>query len=127
MPSISSRPSASRSRTPSAETTGSEGTAAGSAPYGCQTRSESSASSASQARSELKWALSRARRALVLVQDEIALARSAHRTEPGVGNVLERGPGGDAAVRIAFLGVVDEAAGLADPALESLGGGAHTQ
>ena len=31
-------------------------------------------------------------------------------------------PGGNPAVRVAFLGVVDEAAGLADPALEGLGG-----
>jgi 8-oxo-dGTP pyrophosphatase MutT (NUDIX family) len=58
---------------------------------------------------------------LVLVEREVALARSAHRAEPGVGDVLERGPDGDAAVGVAFLGVIDVAAGLADPALEGLG------
>src|ERR1700738_2117559 len=62
----------------------------------------------------------------VFVRDEVALARSADRTKPGVGDVLERCPARDAAVGIAVLGVVDVAAGLADPALEGLGGGAHT-
>ena len=38
IPSISSRPSASVSRTPCADTTGSGGAAAGIGPYGCQTR-----------------------------------------------------------------------------------------
>src|SRR6476661_4023533 len=113
MPSISSRPSASVRRTPCAEATGSGGWAAGSAPYGCQTRSRSSARRRSQSGSG----------ALLLVAGEVALARAAHRAEPGVGDVLEVRAGGDAAVRIAFVGVVDVAAGLADPALERLGGG----
>src|SRR5207302_4482408 len=63
----------------------------------------------------------------VFVRDEIALARSAHGAEPGVGDVLERGPGRNAAVRITVVGVVDVAAGLADPALQGLGRSAHTQ
>src|SRR3954464_15502180 len=47
IPSISSRPSASVSRTPSAETTGSGGTTAGMGPYGCHTRPRSSSSNSS--------------------------------------------------------------------------------
>src|SRR5271165_3010764 len=57
---------------------------------------------------------------LVLIQGEVALAGPTHGAEPGVGNRLERRPRGDAPVGIAFLGVVDVAAGLADPALEGL-------
>src|SRR5690606_5070458 len=53
MPSMSSRPSASRSRTPSAETTGSGGVLAGNPPYGCQTCSASAARRAAVAAS---WA-----------------------------------------------------------------------
>src|SRR5207248_1547642 len=64
---------------------------------------------------------------LVLVEREVALARTAHRTEPGVGDLLERRAGGDAAVGVAVLGVVDVAAGLADPALEGLRGRAHSR
>ena len=60
---------------------------------------------------------------LVLVGDEVPLARSAHRAEPGVGDVLESGPRWDPAVRVALLGVIDVAAGLADPLLGR--GGAH--
>src|SRR3954449_10782378 len=47
IPSISSRPSASLSRTPLAETTGSGGTTAGIGPYGCHTRPRSSSSNSS--------------------------------------------------------------------------------
>src|ERR1700728_4809145 len=57
---------------------------------------------------------------LVLVDDEVALARAAHRAEPGVGDVLEGRPRGDSAIGVALLGIVDVAAGLADPALEGL-------
>src|SRR4051794_13255682 len=53
----------------------------------------------------------------VLVQDEVALARTADRTEPGLGNVLERRSRRDSAVGIAVDRVVDESAGLADPLL----------
>ena len=51
---------------------------------------------------------------LVLVRDEVALARAAHRAEPLARDVLEGGAGRDAAVGVAVLGVVDEPAGLAD-------------
>src|SRR4051794_9134883 len=47
IPSISSRPSASLSRTPLAETTGNGGTTAGMGPYGCHTRPRSSSNSSS--------------------------------------------------------------------------------
>src|SRR3954469_20901169 len=47
IPSISSRPSASLSRTPLALTTGSGGTTAGMGPYGCHTRPRSSSSNSS--------------------------------------------------------------------------------
>src|SRR3954451_24475935 len=47
MPSISSRPSASLSRTPCADTTGSGGTTAGIGPYGGHTRPRSSSSNSS--------------------------------------------------------------------------------
>src|SRR3954447_19789102 len=52
-----------------------------------------------------------------LVGREVALARAAHGTEPGVRDVLERGPRRDAAVGVAVGRVVDEPAGLADVAL----------
>src|SRR4051795_10039889 len=58
-----------------------------------------------------------------LVGGEVALARAAHGTEPGVRDVLERGPGRDPAVGVAVGRVVDEPAGLADPLLH---GGALT-
>src|SRR5438876_6023802 len=115
MPSISSRPSASVRRTPLADATASGGCGDGSAPYGCHTRSRSNASSASQP----------LRLGLLLVEDEIALARSADRAEPGVGDVLEGGSRRDAAVRISFLGIVDEATGFTDPALKGPRRGAH--
>src|SRR4051794_6179459 len=60
----------------------------------------------------------------VLVGHEVPLARAAHGTEPAVGDVVERGPGRDPAVGVAVGGVVDEAAGLADPLLHG-GGLAH--
>src|SRR6478609_3018554 len=47
IPSIRSRPSASVSRTPCADTTGSGGTTAGIGPYGCHTRPRSSSSNSS--------------------------------------------------------------------------------
>ena len=53
---------------------------------------------------------------LLLVGDEVLLARAADRAEPVVGDLLERGAGRDAAVGIALGRVVDEAARLADPA-----------
>jgi hypothetical protein len=58
---------------------------------------------------------------LVLVQSEVPLTRSAHRTEPRVGDVLEGRARWDAPVRVAFLRFIDVAAGLADPALQGLG------
>src|SRR3954454_16651398 len=56
----------------------------------------------------------------VLVGREVALPRAAHRTEPRVGDVLERGSRWDAAVRVAVGRIVDEPAGLTDPALRCL-------
>src|SRR4051794_25103885 len=54
---------------------------------------------------------------LVLVGDEVLLARAAHGAVPRVRDVVERGAGRDAAVGVALGRVVDEAAGLADPQL----------
>ena len=56
-----------------------------------------------------------------LVRLEVFLASAADRTEPVVGDLLERRPGRDAAVGVAHLGVVDEAAGDADPLLRGDG------
>ena len=53
---------------------------------------------------------------LVLVGCEVLLAGAADGTEPGVGDLLERGARRDAAVGVALFGVVDESAGFADPA-----------
>src|SRR6185437_2679288 len=50
---------------------------------------------------------------LVLVGREVSLARAAHRTEPGLGDVLELGVRRDPAVRVTDLGVVDEPARFA--------------
>src|ERR1700744_1233619 len=49
----------------------------------------------------------------VLVRREVGLASAAHRTEPGVGDVLELGAGRDPAIGVALFGVVDEPARLA--------------
>src|SRR5512139_348791 len=59
----------------------------------------------------------------LLVGLEVRLASAADRAEPVVGDVLERRAGGDASVRVALGGVVDEAARGAHPALG--GGVAH--
>lgn len=50
---------------------------------------------------------------LVLVGREVSLACAAHRTEPGLGDVLELGARRDPAVRVADLGLVDEPARFA--------------
>ena len=47
-------------------------------------------------------------RSLLLVRDEVLLARAAHGAEPVVGNALERRARVDAAVGVAFRRVVDE-------------------
>ena len=52
---------------------------------------------------------------------EIRLTGAADGAHPITRDVLEGRPRIDAAVRVTFVGVVDEAAGLADPALEGLG------
>jgi hypothetical protein len=54
---------------------------------------------------------------LALVLLEVLLPSAADRAEPVVRDVLERGSGRDAAVGIALRGVIDEAAGGADPLL----------
>src|SRR3954447_8687232 len=54
---------------------------------------------------------------LVLVGGEVGLAGAADGAEPVTGDVLERGSGRDAAIRVPVGGVVDEAAGLTDPLL----------
>src|SRR3954454_19052137 len=54
---------------------------------------------------------------LVLVRDEVLLPGPAHGAEPRVGDVVERRARRDAAAGVALDGVVDEAAGLADPEL----------
>jgi hypothetical protein len=59
--------------------------------------------------------LLRSRPQLLVVGREIPLARSAHGTEPGLGNVLERGARRDPSVRVALLRIVDEPAGLTHP------------
>ena len=53
--------------------------------------------------------------ALVVVGLEVPLARPAHGTEPGLGDVLERRASRNAPVRIALGWVIDEAARSADP------------
>lgn len=58
------------------------------------------------------------RQRLLLEEDEVTLASAADGTEPCVWDVLEGGARRDAAVWIAFVRIVDEAAGLADPALQ---------
>ncbi len=63
--------------------------------------------------------------AALLVRLEVGLAGAADGAEPGVGDLAEVGPGRDAAVGIALVGVVDEPAGAADPQLLRLGLGAH--
>src|ERR1700722_2951989 len=110
MPSISSRPSAKRRRTPSAEATGNGGCLPGSAEYGCHTCRLSSSRSSAQSVS-----------VSILVEGEVPLTGSAHWTEPRIGDVLKGGAGGDAPVGGALLRVIDIAAGLADPALQGLG------
>jgi hypothetical protein len=50
---------------------------------------------------------------LFLVRLEVLLARSANRTEPGIGDFFERSPRGDPSIGIAVGGVIDESAGLA--------------
>ena len=47
---------------------------------------------------------------LVLEGGEVLLSRAAHRAEPGLGDVLERGAGRDPSVGVAIGGVVDEPA-----------------
>lgn len=59
---------------------------------------------------------------LVLIRDEVPLACPAHWAEPGVRNVLEGRASGNAAIGVALVGIVDVAAGFADPALQGLGG-----
>ena len=54
---------------------------------------------------------------LVLVRSEVALSGAAHGTEPGVGDVVEGRARRDAPVGVSVGGVVDEAAGIADPLL----------
>ena len=56
----------------------------------------------------------------VLVEREVGLARAADGAEPVGGDVVEGGAGGDAAVRVALGGVVDEPARLADPLLNGV-------
>src|SRR5215211_3422554 len=62
--------------------------------------------------------------ATLRVRAEIRFPRPADGAVPVVGDVAERGAGRDAAVGVAFGGVVDEAARLADPQLGG-SGGAH--
>src|SRR6478735_9058874 len=61
----------------------------------------------------------------LVVGFEVALARAAHRAEPVVRDILERGARGDSAVGIAVRRVVDEPAGRADPRLRGPGVGLH--
>src|SRR4051794_22383852 len=60
-------------------------------------------------------------RRLTLEGREIRFPGAAHGAVPVRGDVLEGGPGVDPPVGIAFLRVVDEAAGLADPLPVGLG------
>src|SRR5579859_6013374 len=63
---------------------------------------------------KLRSALRRAGRLFVKGR-EVLLASTAHRTEPGLRNVLECGPGRDTPVRVALFGVVDEPTRFAHP------------
>jgi hypothetical protein len=51
------------------------------------------------------------------VRHKVRFARPAHGAKPSVRDVVERRPRRDAAISIAFDGVVNESAGLADPPL----------
>ena len=66
-------------------------------------------------------ALLQVRRGHGLLRDELALRDAADRAGPVVGQLLERGAGGDAGVGVAERGIVDVAAGGADVLLHGRG------